>query len=74
MAGKSKGGARNRKNNNQAKVPTAAEVESRGIHDTRDMMRLGGAVINDLLNGTITGKEADRICRDMNKKLRDMEM
>lgn len=55
-------------------VPTAAEVASGGIGDSRALCRLGGALINDMLTGTVTGKVANPVCRTGNMMLRTVDL
>jgi hypothetical protein len=58
----------------RAQVQTAAQVASGGIASSRDMTRLGGAMINDLINGSMTGKIANPVVRTGNMMLRATEM
>lgn len=55
-------------------VPTAAEVASGGIRDSRDLCRFGGSLINDMLAGTVTGKVANPVCRTGNMMLRAVDL
>ena len=55
-------------------VPTAAEVASGGLGDSRALCRLGGALINDMLGDRVSGKVANPICRTGNMMLRAIDL
>ena len=74
MVAKSKGDVRNGTAGGGGKVPTAAEVASGGIGDSRDLCRLGGALINDMLGDRVSGKLANPICRTGNMMLRAADL
>lgn len=63
------------KKGGRAPIPTAGEVASGGINSTRDLFKLGGSLINDMLQGDKKAKKlSGPICRTGSMMLRSVDL